>query len=217
MFAVIACLAGIGLLLALAELLWRQKILKGENQRKFLHIAGGSYIAFWPWMVSMHTIQLIGAAMLVGVMINRGSRTKLHFLRGPKRDGYGDVFFALAIILCAILTDVKLFFAIAVLHLALADGLAAAVGKYYGKPWQYKMFHQTKTVLGSMTFWFVSLCILAGSIVAGHNIISFQDYAILLILLPPVLTIIENVVGFGLDNVVIPIAVLMALHLAQTV
>lgn len=217
MFAVIACLGGIGLLLVLAELLWRQKILKGEGQRKFLHIAGGAYIAFWPWMVSMRTIQLLGAAMLVGVMLNRGSSTKLHFLRGPKRESYGDVFFALVVMLCALLTDVKLFFAIAILHLALADGLAAVVGKKYGKAWQYKVFRQTKTVLGSMTFWFLSLCILGTGILVGHDIISFQSYAILLIFLPPVLTIIENIVGFGLDNLVIPLAVLVALHVVQTI
>lgn len=216
MFAVIACLAGIGLLLILAELLWRQKVLKGEGQRKFLHITGGTYIAFWPWMVSMRTIQLLGAAMLIGVMINRGSRTKLHFLRGPKRESYGDVFFALVIMLCALLADVKLFFAVAILHLALADGLAAVVGKNFGKAWRYKVFRQTKTVVGSMTFWFVSLCILGTGMLLDTSLISFSNYAILLIFLPPMLTIIENVVGFGLDNIVVPLAVLVALQVAQT-
>jgi phytol kinase len=216
MFAVIACLAGIGILLVLAEVLWRKKILKGEGQRKFLHITGGTYIAFWPWMVSMRTIQLIGAAMLIGVMINRGSRTKLHFLRGPKRESYGDVFFALVVMLCALLTDVKLFFAIAILHLALADGFAAVVGKNFGKRWTYKVFHQTKTVVGSMTFWFISLCILGAGMLIDTNLISYDNYVLLLIFLPPVLTIMENVVGFGLDNIVIPIAVLVALHIAQT-
>ena len=153
----------------------------------------------------------------LGVMINRGSRTKLHFLRGPKREGYGDVFFALVIMLCALLTDVKLFYALAILHLALADGLAAVIGKNFGMTWHYKVFRQTKTVLGSMAFWFISLCILGTGTLFDTNLISFSNYTVLLIFLPPVLTMLENLVGFGLDNIVIPLAVLVALHVAQTV
>lgn len=214
MLAVIVCLSGIAGLLLLAEILWRKKILKGEGQRKFLHITGGVFIAFWPWLISWHATQLLGLALLAGVLINRGSHTKLHFLRGPKRESYGDIFFALVIILCALVTDVKLFFALAILHLALADGLAAVVGKNFGKQWKYKVFGQSKTVLGSMTFWLVSLGILGTSIIIGHDLISFQNYSILLIFLPPALTLIENVVGLGLDNLVVPLAVIAALRIA---
>lgn len=215
MLAVIFCLTGIALLLLIAEILWRRKLIKGEGQRKFLHITAGSFIAFWPWLISTRTIQLLGLAMLTGVLLNHLTESKLHFSRGPKREGYGDIFFGLAVIALALLTDDKTFFAIAMLILALADGLAAVVGKSFGKVWRYKVFNQTKTVVGSMTFWFISLCILGGGILLAHDVITFSGYAILLIFLPPILTVIENISGYGLDNIILPLAVVIALNLAQ--
>lgn len=212
MFAVIACLVGICIILAAAELLWRRKILEGEEQRKFVHISVGLFVAFWPWLISWRSIQLIGVAMLVGVLANRLHKI-LHFSGNIRMDSYGDICFALAIILVASLTTVPLFFALAILHLALADGLAAVIGKNFGKDWRYKVFHQLKTVIGSMTFWFLSVCILGTGLLFANDLIPFHTYVLLVVALPPVLTVLENVTGLGLDNVVVPMAVIIALQL----
>jgi hypothetical protein len=64
MLAVTACLIGIFALLIIAELLGKHRILKGEYHRKFLHIAAGSFIAFWPWLISWEAIEIIGLVML---------------------------------------------------------------------------------------------------------------------------------------------------------
>lgn len=214
MFAVIACLVGVFIILAAAELLWRRKILKGEEQRKFVHIGIGVFAAFWPWLISWRSIQLIGLAMLVGVLINRRQKT-LHFSGDIRMDGYGDVCFALAIILTASLTTIPIFFALAIFHLALADGLAAVIGKNFGKDLRYRVFHQPKTVIGSMTFWFISVCILGVGLLFATSLIPFQTYSLLVIGLPPILTILENITGLGLDNVVVPMGVIAALQLTQ--
>lgn len=214
MFAVIVCLAGICAILAAAEVFWRRKILKGEEQRKFVHIGVGVFVAFWPWLISWRSIQLIGFAMLVGVLVNRKQKG-LHFSGNIRMEAYGDVGFAVAIILCALLTNEPIFFAIAILHLALADGLAALIGKNFGRNLGYKVFNQHKTVIGTMTFWFMSVCILGIGILFANDIIPFQTYFLLLIALPPILTVLENITLSGLDNITVPMGVIVALQLTQ--
>jgi len=217
MLAFIICWLGVFSLLVIGEWLRHLKLLKGEYHRKFIHFTVGVFAAFWPWILSWHQIQWLGTAMLAVVLINRYAKV-FHFSTGIGREEYGDIFFALAIVACALLTDVKIFFALAILHVAIADAAATIVGKNFGKEWKYKVFHQTKTVLGSMTFWFVSVCLLATGVMLGaHTIIDFRNYAVLIMALPPILTVVENVSGLGLDNLSVPLFVILALHIAQTV
>ena len=215
MLATAVCLLGVFALLLLAETLSRQKILKGENQRKLSHISIGTFIAFWPWLISWRAIQVISVTMLIVVLANRRLEI-FRSINGHRRGEYGDTFLAVAILLCSLLTTTKIFFTLAILNVALADGLAAVVGIKYGSPWRYKVLNQMKTVIGSMAFWFISVCILGVGILFAHDIIGFAAYAALLLALPPVLVILENLSGYGLDNITIPVAVLLALHMAQT-
>ncbi len=215
MLKVILCLGGVAAILGLAELLWRKKIITGEVQRKFTHIGCGVFIAFWPWLISWKAIGLIGIAMFAGVVTNRLSDAKFHhYSHGMEREGYGDIYFALAVILCAAFTDMKIFFALAILHLALADGLAAIVGKKFGKKTKYTVMSHTKSLVGSMMFWFISLCLLGGGVLYAYHDIGFSGYIGLLLLMPPILTLLENFSGYGLDNLTIPLAVLAGLYIA---
>ena len=211
MFGLTVCLLGIGLILGISEILWQKKVLKGESQRKFVHLVGGTFAAFWPWLISWRTIQALGIALLAGVLFNRYKKFS-HFQDGARRKSYGDIFSALAIILAATLTDEPVFYAIAILHLALADGLAAVIGTKYGRKWRYSVFGQTKTVIGSMTFWFVSLCILGYGVLFASDVLLHNNYALLLVALPPALTALENFAILGFDNIVIPVAVIVALN-----
>jgi dolichol kinase len=214
MLAVIACLIGIFGLLILAELLGKYRILKGEYHRKFLHIAAAGFIAFWPWLISWQAIEVIGLVMVAVMLANH----YLGFLNYRGRIGratYGDIFLALAIFLSAHFTHNKVFFALAILEVALADGLAAIVGISYGKNWAYKVFKHQKTVIGSMVFWIATLFIFGAGLLAAHNNISFQNYILILFLVPPAFTLAENLSVFGLDNLAIPLLTIVVLRLAQ--
>lgn len=214
MLAVTATLLAMLAILLIAEVLWRKKILQGENQRKFVHISIGTFAAFWPWFLSWEIIQILGLIMVVLAIINR-RRTYLHYLGNIRiYHNYGDIFLPLAIIVASMATTNKIFFAIAILHVSLADGLAAVVGKNFGKHWRYKVFRHSKTVVGSMTFWLVSVCILGLGVLAAHDVIPYSQYSLLLLALPPALTAIENAVGLGMDNIAVPAAVLVALNLS---
>lgn len=216
MLAVIVCLVGVLVLLLISEYLGRQKILKNEYQRKLVHISVAAFVASWPWLISWRSIQYIGLAMLAVVLFNRTQHSKFFgFNKNVKRETYGDVLFALSISACALLTHNKVFFALAMLNLSLADGIAAFIGTRYGKPWRYKVYHHTKTVIGSMAFWIVSACILGTGLLFAHNYVDFSHYALLVVFLPPVLMLLENVSIMGLDDFVVPVAVVLALRLAQ--
>ena len=213
MFTIIVSLSAISAVLLIDEILWRKKIIHGELKRKFVHISVTSFVAFWPWIMSWKAIQLIGVVMVLVLLINRQLKV-LHYLGGIRQKTYGDVFLALSITTTALLTDEKVFFAIAMLHVALADGLAAIIGTKFGKKWKYKVFGQPKSIIGSMTFWIVSLFILGVGLLAAHSAIPFSNYIILLLVLPPILTAIENLAVLGTDNLAIPVVVVIALQVA---
>ena len=213
MLAVIACLAGIFAILVIEEIFYKRKILQGEYLRKFVHISAGSFIAFWPWLISWQAIQFIGVLMVVIIWLNHRLKT-FHASGEVERKTYGFYLFALAVIITPSLTHNKIFFALAMLNMAIADGMAAVIGTAYGKRYEYRVFHQLKTVVGTMAFWFVSFCILGVGLLYLHDSLSFTHYALLLILLPPILAGLENLGGLGSDNVIVPIAVILALQLA---
>jgi dolichol kinase len=214
MLAILACLIGIFGLLIIAELLGKYRILKGEYHRKFLHITAGSFIAFWPWLISWRAIQIFGLAALVFMVANR-YLTFLNYRGRIGRATYGDILLALAIFLAAHLTHNKVFFMLAILEVAVADGLAAVAGIAYGKNWGYKILKHKKTVIGSMVFWLASVCIFGAGLLPVHNLFSFQDYFLILLLVPPAFTLAENVSFLGLDNLVIPLLTIVILKSVQ--
>ena len=214
MLALALCLLGLLVLLIIAEFIGKRRILKGEYHRKFLHISAGTFIAFWPWLISWHWIQIISLVMAAGMLANH----QFNFLNYRGKIGratYGDILFAVAIFLAASLTHDKFFFALAILEVAIADGLAAVAGISYGKYWEYKVFGHKKTVIGSMVFWIATVCIFGAGLLPAHDLISFQNYFLILLLVPPIFTLAENIALFGLDNLVIALLTVAVLRALQ--
>lgn len=211
MLAVIVCLIGVLALMLAAEHIWRRRILVGGNLRKFVHILLGVFIAFWPWLIGWQAIQLISGAMLGAALLVRYVPV-FKFAAGLHTANYGDLFFIGAILVCASITTNNIFFALAILELALADGAAAIIGQKYGHPWRYKVLGHTKTVLGSMAFWFITVCLLGVGLLGAHQLIDYRHYALLVIFVPPLLTALENFSVFGLDNLTVPITLLLILE-----
>lgn len=211
MLSILICLTGVLAILIFAEILWRKKVLRYENYRKFIHMSVGSFAAFWPWLISWHAIQLIGLAMAVTVLIDREVRVFKISWR-INRQTYGDLFFALAITISALITNNKYFFMIGVLHLALADGLAAIIGYKYGKKWRYKVFGETRSVVGTMAFWITSFLILGFGLLLVLQP-TIYVYALILLLAPPALSFLENISILGLDNIVVSAAIIIALKI----
>jgi dolichol kinase len=97
-------------------------------------------------------------------------------------------------------------YAVALLHMSLADGLAAVVGDRYGHGSTYHIFGTKKSRLGTLTFLCVSLAILvAFSVQQGVSL------GIWLPLIAAGATILENFAIRGLDNLLIPVFVALLL------
>jgi phytol kinase len=208
-------LAGLGMLIILfsAEVLWRQKIIKGEAARKFVHILAGIFIAFWPYFMSWRQIELLAAGGLILVFIAINTNV-FHVGRDINRRSYGELFFPIGIGISALIMPAPIVFTAAILHLSLADGLAALVGKKYGQRHQYKITGYTKSLAGSLTFLLTSLVIITSTLLVSASQPTWPLIP-LLVCLPLAATLLENFAIAGADNLLIPLLVVVVLRAAK--
>lgn len=209
-------IGGIASILVLAELLRATKVIaNAEVSRKFVHILTGVFIATWPFFMSFRTIQALSVVLfaVVGLSKRLGIFNSVH---NVDRRTYGEILFPAAIFLTASFAKTDWVFAAAILHLSLADGLAATVGARHSKRYKYKVLKQAKSLLGSMTFYVVSLLITVG--VFALNIDSFSDSApAILLWLPLTATLVESIGVYGTDNLLVPLVVMVFMNSVQAV
>lgn len=193
-------------LLIVSELWWRDHSQPTELNRKFVHITVGSFVAFWPFFLSWTQILFLSATFLVVVGVSK----YLHIFKAihsVQRPTWGELFFALAVGGVALVTHSKGVYAAALLQMSLADGLAAIVGLRYGKRSQYKILGTTKSVVGTLTFFIVSL-----SLLLGYTSVTGVDIPLLyLAALAASTSLIENLGAYGLDNLLVPLMIAFAL------
>jgi phytol kinase len=195
-------------LLLIAEYLWRVKHYYSEITRKFVHITVGTFVAFWPWILSRSQIELMAVAFLVVIILSRLFTvfSSIHLIG---RKTVGEIFFALSIGGVALITSNRYIFMTAILQLSIADGLAAIIGTSFGRRFRYSIFGARKSLVGSLTFLVCSLAILVVYFSVSHASGALPT----LIWLPLVATVLENVGIHGSDNVLVPITVAVVLRL----
>lgn len=194
-------------LVLITEYLYRIKEYRTEFTRKFVHITVGTFAAFWPWIISWHQIEFLSLAFLFVVLISRLLTifTSIHLIG---RKTIGELFFAMSIGLVAILTHDRLIFMAALLHLSIADGLAAVIGKHARYNWHYQVFGQIKSVVGSLVFLVCSLSILIIYFTISHANHGFP----ILLWLPVTSTLLENIGLRGSDNILVPLVITLVLR-----
>ena len=207
MLLVAAILIGILMVLLLSEWLWRHHGLHPEYVRKFVHISVGSFVAFWPFFLQRPVIVGLSLAFITVVIAARHLNL-FRAIRSVQRPTWGEVFFALAVGLLAYEAHSQWIYMIALLHMSLADGLAAVIGTRFGKSTAYHVFGYRKSVAGTMTFAVVSLFLLLGYVMLTHG-----TYSPWLLLIACGATILENLAVHGFDNVAIPVLVAAGLNM----
>jgi len=206
MLTALAAVFVVFLILVFAEYLSRYKGVHSELTRKLVHIMVGIFVAFWPFFLSWRQIQLLSVMFVIVVAIS----IRLNIFRSihaVSRNALGELLFGLIVGILALIVDSEWIFAAAMLHLSLADGLAAIVGLLYGEGNTYKVLGHTKSMAGSIAFFFTSVMIMV-----AYAIFSDASYgAMTLIGLPIMATIAENFSIKGTDNLVIPMLVALVL------
>lgn len=207
----VGCSIIIGLfLLFTVEKLNKQKRISSEVSRKIIHVISGLAVVSWAFFVSWQTIIWIEILYILAAYVLRKSQL-LKSQQGINRVSWGEFFFSVGVILTIILDGPRWIFVLAILHLSLADAAAALVGIRYGKKNSYKILGHKKSVVGGLAFFAVS-CVLVGLVfvVTPGNITTSSTIALLA--LPFVTTLVESLGVYGLDNLLIPLVVVLLLH-----
>lgn len=211
MIAILLSLIGIGLLLLVNQYAWTHKLVRGEASRKLAHIGIGSFIATWPIFMTWGEIRIALAVGLIGALVVRQVRI-FPSLFDIERRSIGDVVAPLIIIVAAIIEPTKTIFAVTVLHIAFADGMAAVIGSRFGQRTAYNIAKQRKTILGTATFYVASLLIMTAAAIFKPSL-DFSTMLVYIGAIPLVATLTENISPRGLDNVTVPAVVIAMLLL----
>jgi phytol kinase len=213
MLKLLIVMAIVSVLLVIAEYLWRVKHYYSEVTRKFVHITIGTFAAFWPWILTWDQIELLAGMFLIGVILARSITvlSRIFTIFGSVhligRKTLGELFFSLCLGSVALVTHDRYIFMAAILHLSLADGLAAIIGTRFGRRVRYTVFGQTKSLVGTLAFLVCSIIILISYFIVSHTN-AFPT----ILWLPPLAALLENVGLRGSDNVLVPLAVAVLLR-----
>lgn len=203
----------IAAILGLSEIAWKKSHIRGELARKFVHITCGVFIAFLPFWVDYSWIMLLAIGFVIANVVNRYVDF-FHAIHSVRRKSWGDVLFGVGVFFVAYFEPSPWIFAVAVLQVSLADGLAALAGVTYGdKHGKYYLFTQPKSIVGSAVFLVTSMLILLVALVASDYIVDPLQLWPLLVMLPLMLVCIENLAVFGGDNLALPLVTLAVLSL----
>ncbi len=192
-------------ILCLAEVWWRKRHPHGEFSRKFVHLTVGSFVAFWPFFLSWNQIRLLSVGFVIGIVLSKWFKI-FQAIHSVQRPTWGEIYFGVIVGLLTFVTHDKWIYAISLLQMSLADGLAAVIGTRFGRRQRYHVFGHPKSVIGSITFWVVSAGLLiVYSVQAAHL---SPAYIIGLSFLGAA---IENVAIAGLDNLLVPLLIALVL------
>lgn len=203
MFALAQVVLIVFVIVMAAELLWRTKKLNSEQSRKVIHISVGTFAATWAFYLNDQQILLLSLAMLAVVLVSRalGIFASIHSV---KRKTLGEIFFPLGIMACALLTDSPWIYMAALLHVSIADGLAALIGSRHIRKHGYKILGHQKTVVGTLIFFNMSVLITLLTVYAAPELrVGF----VMPILIPLLTTLAENIGFYGADDLVLPLLV----------
>lgn len=213
MLAAFIAILVLALILVVSEFLWKRIKVHPELARKFVHITCGVFISFLPFWVSYKWIMILCAGFVVVNLLNHKIKV-FHAIRAVRRQSWGDVLFGVGVFAVALFQPDPWLFAISVLMVSLADGLAAVFGVTYGeKHGKYYLFTQPKTIVGSATFVITAALVMLIGMFASSYFVDPLSLWPALIMLPLLLVCIENLAVFGLDNLALPLATLGILSL----
>jgi dolichol kinase len=213
MLHILLSLMAIGLVLLADEYLWRHKVIRGEAARKFAHILIGSFIATWPIYMSWQEVRIALAIGIVGALVVRQFRF-FPSIFDIKRSSLGDLAAPVFIIIAAFVEPTKTIFAVTVLHISFADGMAAMIGSQFGHKRAYNIRKQKKSLAGTAAFYASSMIIMTTAAIFRSSIDPFT-IAVYIGFIPVVATFAENVSPNGSDNFFVPLAVLIPLLLVS--
>lgn len=207
----------LALVLAGAGLLRRSGWLAPEPARKLVHGALGLTAASLPWWFgrALVPVWVLCALALLALLALRASPPLRRRFGGALHDvdrrSWGDLFFPVGVALCwSLAPGDPLRFSLPMLVLAVADALAALVGRSYGQR-SYASSGARKTWEGSLAFALVTFLLAELPLLLGTDLGRGSSLLIALNL-AVLLALVEGLAWRGGDNLAIPLVGLLALR-----
>ena len=187
-----------------------------EWSRKVVHIGTGAVVLL-AWAFAIPRDLALGAAALVtvGTALNHRFRL-LPAVEDVGRHSYGTIAYgaSITILLALFWPQQPLPVAAGVLVMACGDGLAGLVGPQINSP-RWRIFGQTKTLAGTaamaFTSWLVLVLLIGVAQATGAPAPSLVAAAVIAV----AATGLEQLSGFGLDNLSVPLATASLWQLAM--
>lgn len=203
------CVLTVFAILLTSEFGWRKHWLNNEVGRKFVHVLVGSFVAFWPFVLSWNEIRWLSVAFLAVVIVSERLKV-FKAIHSVQRPTFGEICFAVVVGLLTFITHSKGVYAASLLQMSLADGFAAIVGVRYGRSTTYRVFGYPKSIMGTLAFFVTSCALLTGY--SLFSVAGLPGYAIIMGAAGAAL--LENIGIVGLDNLFVPLFVgLLLTHL----
>jgi phytol kinase len=197
-------------LLALAEAWRRLGQPKAEWTRKLVHVAGGIVCLLFPFLIRSPWVVLAMALALTGIFSLAAHTGALRSLHAVERRSRGVEYYPLAVWLVFLLTaDRPWLYLSAILVLAVGDAFAALVGGKYGVL-RYEVEDEHKSLEGSLVFLVVAfLAIHLPTLLLTD--LPRATCVLAALLVAVLVTGFEAISLGGLDNVFVPLAVVIVL------
>ncbi len=212
-------LIALSLLLTFNEMVYRRLGLKGEITRKFAHFTATLSTVTFPYLFEDHWYVLALAAIFFILLLVSRNSTYLKSIHDIDRISAGSYLLPLSIYLTFLISnllDDRLLFILPMMVLAICDPVAGVLGlnlqQYNHKIRIFKRKLQ-KTWLGSISF--LISCFIISIIALYFRFMSFEPKVFWLALLVAVVgAIVEMISWKGLDNLTIPMSVMIVLIIA---
>lgn len=194
----IIVLAIYGVVFGIGEALKRYSILRPDDTRSLVHIIAGVFSALLPFLISKETIVWIAVFFFVFLLISKYVHL-LQSIHDVQRKTIGEFLFPVYIGLAAVffLPLHQDYYLLSILILALSDSAANMAGRMFGGP---KLL-LNKTLYGSFVFFLTCLIISL-----------FFLNPPMAVLFSLVVTLVEGVSPYGLDNITMIIVMIPMLR-----
>jgi dolichol kinase len=135
--------------------------------------------------------------IFAGLLLVGRNTTYFSSIQTTSRKTYGDVYFPLGIIAAAVilLPDNVTAFQYGVAIMGISDALAGFVGERWGTK-TISILGNPKTLTGAIVFYISSLII---------TLIFAPQLVLIVLVLPLILTTVEFMLVYGLDNLILPV------------
>jgi phytol kinase len=199
-------LLAIAILFPLARFILSRLRISNEYQRKIIHLGVGLVFFILPYFVSRIEILFICAIFFLALLLSR-FHNFLPGVHGVNRKTWGEFYYPISIALTAwfFLPQNILAFQFGILILGISDAFAEIIGKAYGR---HKIKIVSKSWEGASAFFVTALIIFFALIYPSHPGTALMGVGIV-----SVLTLVEVLLVFGLDNLLLPILAAFLINL----